>query len=156
LNKLLKLIRSDICKAYDGSNCIKMVGAVFTNPSIQACILIRCAQFSPFWCFWIFRRLLISLHAIDFGRGAVIGPKLLLPHPVNIVIGQGAKIGSDCTIFHGVTIGQGKKIYPNIGDRVTIYPNSFIVGGRTINSDSIIKPCSFISASRWISVVDRS
>ena len=66
------------------------------------------------------------------------------PHPVGIVINQFATIGKNCTIYQNVTIGKGKyneKIksdVPVIGNNVTIYANSVIIGGVTIGDNAVI------------------
>ena len=66
------------------------------------------------------------------------------PHPVGIVINQGAKIGENCKIFQNVTIGMGKYFEksksntPVIGNNVTIYANSVIIGGVTIGDNAVV------------------
>ena len=65
------------------------------------------------------------------------------PHPIGIVINKNAKIGKNCTIFQNVTIGDkmtgtDKERYPVIGDNVTIYANSVIIGGIKIGDNAII------------------
>ena len=65
------------------------------------------------------------------------------PHPIGIVINGNAKIGRNCTIFHNVTIGDSmsgkpENRYPTIGDNVTIYANSVIIGGITIGDNAVI------------------
>lgn len=64
-----------------------------------------------------------------------------------MVINPWAKIGSNVTILHGVTIGQADRIsrdghripgYPTIGDNIWIGPNAAIVGDVTIGSGSRI------------------
>ena len=66
------------------------------------------------------------------------------PHPVGIVINQGAKIGKNCKIFQNVTIGMGKYFEksksntPVIGNNVTIFANSVIIGGVTIGDNAVI------------------
>jgi serine acetyltransferase len=59
-----------------------------------------------------------------------IGPGLLLPHPFNIVMGGGAEIGADCTIFHEVTLGRGTLPgEPRIGDHVVLFVGTRVLGG---------------------------
>lgn len=66
------------------------------------------------------------------------------PHPIGIVIHPDVKIGKNCTIFQNVTIGQGKysKKYktnvPILGDNVTIYANSVVIGGIVIGNNVTI------------------
>jgi serine O-acetyltransferase len=61
-----------------------------------------------------------------------------------VVIGETCHIGSHVKLYHGVTLGaksfqkddqgrilKGGKRHPNVEDRVTIYPNSTVLGGET-------------------------
>ena len=84
-------------------------------------------------------RLLFSYHKrknlIDLYYKTEIGPGLYIGHPYCISINSQAKIGSNCNIHKGVTIGQenrGKrKGAPFIGNDVWIGVNSTIVGSIT-------------------------
>ena len=66
------------------------------------------------------------------------------PHPVGIVINADAVIGKNCLIFQNVTIGEGKYFkrtnskVPTIGNNVTVFANSVIIGGVTIGDNSVI------------------
>src|SRR4051794_37601592 len=42
----------------------------------------------------------------EFVVGCEIGPGLVVKHPNGIVVGQGVKIGKNCTLLHQVTIGE--------------------------------------------------
>ena len=51
------------------------------------------------------------------------------------------KIGENCTIYQNVTLGRKNKDiaeYPSIGNNVTIYCNSTIVGNIEVGENSII------------------
>jgi len=82
---------------------------------------------------------------IDIHPGASIGAHFFIDHGTGVVIGETCNIGNHCKIYHGVTLGartfvkdekghaiKGLKRHPNLGDNVTIYPNSTILGGETI------------------------
>jgi serine O-acetyltransferase len=87
---------------------------------------------------------LIWKHSIDISRGSAIDLGLNLPHPINIVIGSGAVIGKNVTIYQGVTLGQKNGKYPIIENNVIIYPNSIIVGKIRIGENSVIGALRFI------------
>lgn len=73
--------------------------------------------------------------------GAKIDETVKFPHPVGVVIGGGAIIGANTTIYHNVTIGRKNKDtseYPIIGDNVVIYANSVIVGNIKIGDNAVI------------------
>ena len=72
---------------------------------------------------------------------AEIGNGLAIPHPIGIVIGDGVKIAENCVIYQNVTIGRkyrDKPEYPEIGNNVTIYCNSTLIGDIKIGDCSII------------------
>lgn len=72
---------------------------------------------------------------------AQIGKNLILPHPIGIVIGAEVKIGDNVTIYQNVTLGRKNKDiaeYPTIGNNVTIYCNSVLVGDISIGDNTII------------------
>ena len=79
-----------------------------------------------------------------------IKKSVYFPHPIGIVIHPKVEIGESCVIFQNVTIGQGKynherlRDVPNIGDNVTIYANSVIIGGVNVGKNSIIGAGSIV------------
>ena len=86
-------------------------------------------------------------HACDISESAQIGAGLRLPHPVGIVIGGGAQIGNDVTIYHQVTIGRKREDtaeYPVIGNHAMIYCGALIVGKIVIGEHSIIQANSVV------------
>lgn len=89
------------------------------------------------------------LYNCEISRQAEIGKGLYIGHPYCITINPKAKIGENCNIHKGVTIGQenrGKrKGVPTIGNEVWIGINSTIVGGITIGDDVMIAPNSFVN-----------
>lgn len=62
-----------------------------------------------------------------------------LPHGLNgIIISHNAVIGYNCTIFHQVTIGEGKNGAPTIGDHVLIGAGAKLIGGIRIGNHAKI------------------
>lgn len=84
-------------------------------------------------------------YGIEIGVGTVIEGPIEFPHPRNIVIGEGVKIGVKCTIFNNVTIGQKFNNYPIIGNNVTIYPGTVIIGGIIIGDNVTIGANSLVN-----------
>lgn len=140
---LSRYIKSDFIRLY-GKMSFKNIIKSFLNPSFRACVLVRCAQTSPDYLFWIFRGLLISFSNIDFGRGCKIEEGLLIPHPIGIVFGGGCKIGKNFTIYQNVTLGSKKGFYPTIQDDVIIYCNSVVVGKVLIENEVVVGALSFV------------
>ncbi len=73
---------------------------------------------------------------------AKIGPGFTIVHPIAVAIG-GCEIGSNCTVYQGVSIGanyrsEGGKAYPTIGDNVRISPGAVILGPINIGSNVVV------------------
>ncbi len=86
----------------------------------------------------VIRNKLHKKYNIIIGDECKIGINLLFPHPQNIIIGFNVEIGSNCTIYQDVTIGQNRGRYPKIGNNVIIYPGAKIIGNITIGDNSVI------------------
>lgn len=87
---------------------------------------------------------------VEIPSRADIGPGLVLPHPMGIVLGS-ARIGERVTIFQNVTLGAKEadgaydlSTRPTIGDDVTIGSGAVVVGpisigdGATIAANSLV------------------
>lgn len=78
-----------------------------------------------------------------------IGEGLYIGHFGTIVINKKAKIGKNCNIAHGITIGQigigNKKGCPTIGNKVWIGTGAVIVGNIKIGDNVLIAPNSFVN-----------
>ena len=85
---------------------------------------------------------------------AHIGPRFVLDHGANTVIGETAEIGEDCTILNNVTLGaqsiagnpDGPR-HPILGDRVQVGAAARIYGRVTVGNDAFIGPGCIITAS---------
>lgn len=77
---------------------------------------------------------------VDIHPGALIGERLFIDHAAGVVIGETAIVGSDVTMYQGVTLGgTGKghgKRHPTICDRVFIGNNANILGNLTVGENS--------------------
>ena len=86
---------------------------------------------------------------MDWGLKLDIGPGLYMGHVYGITLNPKVKIGKNCNIHKGVTIGQenrGKrKGVPVIGDEVWIGINATIVGNVHIGNDVLIAPGAYIN-----------
>ncbi len=90
-----------------------------------------------------------SLKHVEIYGKCDIGPGLYMNHIYGITINMNAKIGKNCNLHKGVTIGMEnrgiRKGYPTIGDEVWIGVNSTIVGKITIGDDVLIAPNSYVN-----------
>lgn len=87
-------------------------------------------------------QLLRSLTGIEIHPGAVIGPGLFIDHGMGVVIGETAEIGSNVTLYHGVTLGgtslQKGKRHPTLEDNVVVGAGAKVLGAITVGENSRI------------------
>ena len=93
-----------------------------------------------------------------------IGNYFFIDHGTGVVIGETCEIGDHVKLYQGVTLGalsfdtdadgnlvRGIKRHPTIEDRVVIYANATVLGGKTvIGHDSVI------GSSVWLNAQCRS
>jgi serine O-acetyltransferase len=82
------------------------------------------------------------LTGVEIHPGATIGPGFFIDHGMGVVIGETAEIGTDVTLYHGVTLGgtsldKGKR-HPTIGNRVVIGAGAKVLGAIEIGADTRI------------------
>lgn len=82
------------------------------------------------------------LTGIEIHPGAQIGPRFFIDHGMGVVIGETAEVGSDVTLYHGVTLGgvsleKGKR-HPTLGNRVVVGSGAKVLGAITIGEGSRI------------------
>ena len=70
-------------------------------------------------------------------EGDVFGEGLLLIHGYGIVVNGATKVGKNCTIYHGVTLGVANDLTeaPTIGDNVFIGCDAKVLGGIHIGNN---------------------
>ena len=115
---------------------------------MRLCAYLRAQKFSRYGLYhlflWIHRRMQVKYAAyIEFS--ASIGPGLYLGHLCFVVTNTRCVIGENCTLSHGVTIGQTNQRsktpgVPIIGDRVYLGCGAKILGGIKIGNDAVVAP----------------
>lgn len=77
---------------------------------------------------------------IDIPRTVEIGPRLMIHHFGGIIIHPQARIGADCVLRHGVTIGQRREDggVPVIGDNVTFGAYTQVYGPIQVGSGATL------------------
>jgi len=80
-----------------------------------------------------------AVTGVEIHPGAVIGRRLFIDHGMGVVIGETARIGDDCLLYHGVTLGgrstRRERRHPAIGDRVVLGAGSVVLGPIVLGSD---------------------
>lgn len=82
------------------------------------------------------------LTGIDIHPGAKLGPGLFIDHGMGLVIGETAEIGSNVTLYQGVTLGgtgkeKGKR-HPTIGNNVVVSSGAKVLGSFKVGDNSKI------------------
>lgn len=85
---------------------------------------------------------------VDIHPAAHIGPGLFLDHATGIVIGETARIGSDVSMLHHVTLGgsgakHGKR-HPQIGNGVLVGAGATLLGNINVGEGAQIGACSLV------------
>ena len=89
----------------------------------------------------VFRRWAIGACAVDILPTAELGGGCIVAHGIGLVIGGATVIGEDCTLLHGVTLGEvrfDELACPRLGDRVTVGAGAIVLGGITVGDDALI------------------
>lgn len=114
----------------------------FMRMAKEGCVFLR----------W-FYRLMFMRNMVKFGIAThwslTVGKGLYIGHFGGIVINPNAKIGDNCNINQGVTIGAenrgDRKGAPAIGNKVWIGANSVVVGNITIGDNVLIAPLTLVN-----------
>lgn len=155
--ELRRVLATDVQASYDGDPACKSLDEViFCYPGLDAITVYRLAhELYKLGVPFIPRMMAEWAHketGIDIHPGATIGHNFFIDHGTGVVIGETCHIGHDVKIYQGVTLGalsfpidtegnmvREAKRHPTIEDRVVIYANATILGGKTvIGHDSVI------------------
>jgi len=163
---LRRTLSTDVRAAFDGDPACRTTDEiVFCYPGFAATTVYRVAHtllklgvpFIPrMMTEWAHKQTGIDIHP-----GATIGDYFFIDHGTGVVIGETCEIGRHVKVYQGVTLGalsfptdadgqlvRGHKRHPTIEDRVVIYANATVLGGRTvIGHDSVIGSSVWVTRS---------
>ncbi len=112
---------------------------MYFSDGSTAQILYRAMRFCQTHHLKLFALFLYRLNAavghLVIGRGADLGPGLVILHSFGIVINSNVRAGRNLILEHGVTIGAEKGQCPVLGDNVFIGAGAKIIGPVRIGSD---------------------
>ena len=125
------------------------------NPSLQFAFLVRLGQRGPSILLHPIRWLQVVAFSSEVwwfydDYPIVIGPGVVFPHPINVLIGPGTVIGEGVTIYNNTNIGADRhfeertaddevaKRAANLGDGSIIYAYSIIQGPFRIGERGIV------------------
>lgn len=166
LPELRARLATDVQAAYEGDPaCKNLDEVIFCYPGLEAITVYRLAHLLyelqiPFiprmMSEWAHHRTGIDIHP-----GATIGDHFFIDHGTGVVVGETCNIGEYVKIYQGVTLGalsfptdgegnlvRGQKRHPTIEDRVVLYANATVLGGRTvIGHDTVIGSSVWLTRS---------
>jgi serine O-acetyltransferase len=142
---LLATLREDL-RAYEYHSHKKVrwwyIFVLPLNPALTALVILRLSQWavrkrlSPLGRF--FYVLNIYLTGCEIRPESEFGPGFFMGHPTGVMIG-GVKIGRNAVIGPRVGIGgPTERGWPTIGNNVTLYMNSSVLGSVNVGDDSVI------------------
>jgi serine O-acetyltransferase len=164
--ELREILATDVQAAYDGDPaCRNQDEVIFCYPGLEAITVFRLAhELHEFGVPFIPRMMTEWAHkqtGIDIHPGATIGHHFFIDHGTGVVVGETTHIGNHVKIYQGVTLGalsfptdtngnllRNMKRHPTIEDRVVIYANATILGGKTVvGHDSVIGSSVWLTRS---------
>ncbi|MEP6784948.1 MAG: serine acetyltransferase [Sphingomonadales bacterium] len=96
--------------------------------------------------YWLMFRVVETITGVSLPKDAIIGPGLRIWHFGGIFINPGVRIGANCTLRQGVTIGnrvEGGPV-PVIGSNVDFGAYAQVLGGVTIGDGCRIGALSVV------------
>ncbi len=147
IRELKYFIRSDLYRYQGVSSIGVFFHELFFNPGFKYTFWMRIGVYlrprrllRPLY---IVTRIIGSHYSVRYGIvvpfGTKIGPGFFIGHFGGIVVSGLARIGRNCNISQGVTIGQGsrgpRKGIPQIGDNVYIGPGAKLVGNVKVGNN---------------------
>ncbi len=161
-----RILANDVQAAYDGDPAVTNLDEIiFCYPGLEAVTVYRLAhELHLLGVPFIPRMMTEWAHAetgIDIHPSAVIGEHFFIDHGTGVVVGATCEIGDRVKIYQGVTLGavsfptdgngqllRGAKRHPTIEDRVVIYANATVLGGKTIiGHDAVIGSSVWVTSS---------
>jgi serine O-acetyltransferase len=93
---------------------------------------------------WFLSRVSVAVTGAEIEFNAQIGPGMFVAHPVGIVVGRGTVIGSEVTLFQGVTFGvkgwhpDDIRKFPRIGNKCYFFSGAAVVGDVNVGDECIV------------------
>ena len=163
LPELREVLALDVEAALAGDPACKSFDEViFCYPGLEAVTVYRLAHLLHEQGVPLIPRMMTewahSRTGIDIHPGAKIGAHFFIDHGTGVVIGETTEIGQWVKLYQGVTLGalsfatdaegnlvRGTKRHPTLEDRVVIYANATVLGGKTVIGHDAV-----IGSSVWV------
>lgn len=155
LRRVARELRLDVAAAHDRDPAARGVSSVeilLAWPGVQAVLAHRVAHALHDLGVPLAPRAIAygarAVTGIEIHPAAEIGEGLFIDHGMGVVVGETAEIGSDVTLYQGVTLGgtgfsTGKR-HPTVGDDVVIGSGAKLLGpvvvgrGAKVGANSVV------------------
>ena len=144
---LLELCKEDLAAAINSDPAARSkLEVALTYPGVHAVWAYRLAHMLFKKKLKLLARIVSSIArsytGVDIHPGARLGRRLFIDHANGVVIGETTRIGTDCVLFHQVTLGgvsmsKGKR-HPTLGDRVMVGAGAKVLGPIQVGSEARI------------------
>ena len=152
---LVRTIQSDLARLGGDTGLTAFLKGIIRDRAFRAVCTFRleaAASKGPtrplYWIAHVAHTVSSSLAGLDLPSETTIGPGLRVFHGRGLVINGASRLGSNVSLFGGVTIGRRDRIDPDgsrrtlgaptIGDNVWIGPNAIVVGPVTVGEGARI------------------
>jgi serine O-acetyltransferase len=123
------------------------------HPGFQVCCLHRLSHL--FFCWgWtpLAQGVLVWMRwstGCDIHYNTELGPGISFPHGRGVIIGEGCRLGSRCTLFQHVTLGASEMVSgaPTLMEGVNLYPGVVVVGPVEIGEYCRVGPNVYLTES---------
>lgn len=153
LPDIQEMLMKDLQANFDGDPAAySMQEVIFSYPGLFAIFIYRIAHELYLQNVAMIPRMMTeyahSQTGIDINPGATIGEYFFIDHGTGIVIGETTIIGDNVKMYQGATLGALSPVgqpcnpterrHPKIGNNVTIYAGSTLLGGATEIGDNVV------------------
>ena len=138
-------LRSDVAAVFDRDPAARtLLEVLVCYPGLHAVWGYRVAHWLWGHNFKLLGRwlsqMMRGLTGIEIHPGAKIGQSFFIDHGMGVVIGETSEIGTNVTLYHGVTLGgvnmQKGKRHPTLEDDVVVGAGAKVLGAITVGAGS--------------------
>ena len=165
LSEVLESCYADFARIGGQRGFLPILVSAFSRPAFGTIFFARLSRYTAEGS-RLSRPLHLTLRALHhiYGRRAGIvlpwqnhiGPGLRIVGGRGLTINEGVVLGSNVTLYGGVTLGRQNRrksaasksvfpVFPDIGDNVRIGPNAVVLGA-TVGDNSLICPLSLVDS----------
>ncbi len=153
----LQLVRADLYRKKERTDWLTLAKTLYSDMGFKHCFWLRTCTFakknrSLRAVYPLVRAIYLHYqhkHGIWIAPGTQIGPGLYINHVGGIVVNSRAKIGRNCNLSHGVTLGQANRGNsvgsPILGDNVFVGPGAKVIGAVEVGDNAAIGANSVVT-----------